>query len=259
MLIWLSMSEKIAIIPIEGAIFGEKSMLFLPIDFSDKISRLKRYISKAADDKDVKGIVFEIDSPGGSPYYSKELTREIKEVKKPKVARIEENCLSGAYWIASSCDKIVCDELSRVGGIGVAGIRVDLSDFMKKFGIQVDTSVTGRFKDLGMPFKPFGMEEKEIIDEELNLINDLFLNEIVKSRNIDKDRLKEIKDGKYFLGLKAKEIGLVDYIGGRKEAIDICKKLAGIDGDVEIEDYRKEMEEESFKGIGDIFKMFFDR
>lgn len=253
------MNEKIAIIPIKGAIFGEKSMLSLPIGFSDTISRLKKYIEKAANDEDVKGIIFEIDSPGGSPYYSKELAREIKEIKKPKVAKIEENCLSGAYWIASNCDKIVCDELSRVGGVGVAGIRLDLSDFMKKFGIQVDTSVTGRFKDLGMPFKPFGMEEKEIIDEELNLINDMFLKEIIKNRKIDETGLKEIKEGKYFLGIKAKEIGLVDYIGGRKEAIDICKKLAGIDGDIAIEDYGSAMEEESFKKIDDVFKMFFGR
>jgi len=253
------MKEKIAIIPIKGAIFGEKSLLSLPIDFSDTISRLKKYIDKAANDDEIKGIVFEIDSPGGSPYHSKELAREIKEIKKPKVAKIEENCLSGAYWIASNCDKILCDELSRVGGIGVAGIRIDLSDFMKKFGIQVDTSVTGRFKDLGMPFKPYGMEEKEIIDEELNLINDLFIKEVVKNRKIDETRLKEIKEGKYFLGIKAKEIGLVDYIGGRGDAIDICKKLAGVKGDVEIEDYGREMDEESFKGISDVFKMFFGR
>jgi len=234
-------------------------MLSFPIGFSDTISELKKYIEKASNDEDVKGIIFEIDSPGGSPYYSKELASEIKEIKKPKVAKIEENCLSGAYWIASSCDKIVCDELSRVGGIGVAGIRFDISDFMKKFGIQVDTSVTGRFKDLGMPFKPFGVEEKEIIDEELNLINDLFLNEIIKNRKVGEDRLKEIKEGRYFLGVKAKEIGLVDSIGGKKEAIDICKKLAGLEGDVEIEDYNKEMEEESFKRFEDIFKKFFSR
>ena len=258
------MKGKIAILPIKGVIYAEEPIPLLSsiIRFPGMLSKMRKQIESASQENEVKGIIFEIDSPGGAPYPSKELARMVKRIKKPTVAWIEENCLSGAYWIASSCDKIVCDELSRVGGIGVAGIRMDLSEFMKKFGIQFDASTTGRFKDLGMPFKSVSerREEKEIIDEELSTTNKIFVEDIIKNRNLpeNEEKIKEIKEGRYYLGTKAKDAGLVDFIGGREEAIEICKKAAGIDKDeVEIVDYGEVMEKESSNWMENMAKRFF--
>jgi protease-4 len=259
----IKVKGKIAILPIKGVIYGEEPIPFLPpiIRFPGMLSKIRKYIesvSQSQEKEDIKGMIFEIDSPGGAPYPSKELARMVKKIDLPTVAWIEENCLSGAYWIASSCDKIVCDELSRVGGIGVAGIRMDLSEFMKKFGVQFDASTTGRFKDLGLPFKSVGREEKEIIDEELSATNKIFVEDIIKNRNFpeNEEKIKEIKEGRYYLGTKAKDAGLVDLIGGREEAIELCKKAAGID-EAEIVDYGEVMEKESLNWIENIVKRFF--
>ena len=140
-------------VPIKGVIVsGESPPLgsfpLIPftgggITHSDDIVK---YIHLLGDKKRVKAIIFEIDSPGGTPYASKEIADAIKKIKKPTVAQIREHGTSGAYWIASACDKIVADPLSSIGGIGTRADRIDLTELVKKIGIKIDSFTKGEYK-----------------------------------------------------------------------------------------------------------------
>lgn len=216
--------EKIAILPIKGSIFGEG---MIPFPSLSPVAETKRYIEEVGKEAGIRGVIFEIDSPGGSPYPCKELAKSIEGLGKPKVAWIGENGLSGAYWIASTCDEIVADELSWVGGIGVLSIRSDFSELLEKLGIKFDVHATGKFKALGFPLGK-KEEDERFLKEELETINRIFIREVAKNRKLTEAQIKEISEGKPYLGARAKELGLVDHLGGREKAIEVCKRLAGL-------------------------------
>ncbi len=224
------------IIPIRGVILsGESSSLgplpLLPftgggVTRSDDIVK---YIQQAVGDRRVKAFIFEIDSPGGTPYASKEIADAIKKVKKPTVAQIREHGTSGAYWIASACKKIVADPLSSIGGIGTRADRIDLSELAKKIGIRIDSFVKGEYKGVGSPYSGLSEKEKKFIDEHIETFNEYFVDEVKRNRNIKDDKiLQDITSGKSYLGKAALNLGLIDYLGGREKALQVASTLTGI-------------------------------
>jgi len=223
--------NKIALIPVKGVISfeGELSFPFLAkgnVCGSDKILEM---LEEAKKSKTIKAIVLEINSPGGTPYPSKEVAEYLKNFGKPTVAWVREVAASGAYWIASSCQKIVADALSTVGSIGVASFRPDFSKLMKKFGIDVETLTTGIYKSLGFPFKKSTPEEKEVLEKELQIVYKIFIQEVKKNRNLAENVVKEISSGKVYFGEEGKKLGLLDYLGGKDKAISVAKELAKIE------------------------------
>jgi len=174
----------------------------------------------------------EINSPGGTPLPSKEIAEAIKSIGKPTVAWIRETATSGAYWIAAATDAIVADSLSTLGSIGVASIRPDFSEFLKKIGIDVDTVASGIHKLLGLPFKPLSSEEKEEDrkrrEEEIKIIQQIFLEGIKEKRSLREDVIEEISSGKTYLGQEAKDLGLIDELGGKEKALEVAAKKANL-------------------------------
>ncbi|GAG63389.1 unnamed protein product [marine sediment metagenome] len=226
----------VRIIPIRGVVIsGESSPLgplpILPftgggITQSDDIVR---YIQLLESDRRVKAIIFEIDSPGGTPYASKEIADAIKKVKKPTVAQIREHGTSGAYWIASACKKIVADPLSSIGGIGTRAERIDLSELAKKIGIKIDSFIKGEYKGIGSPYSELSEKEKKFIEEHVEAFNKYFVDEVKQNRNIkDGKILGDITSGKSYMGKDALDLGLIDYLGGKEKAIQIASELAGV-------------------------------
>ena len=147
---------------------------------------------------------------------------------KPAIAWVREYAASGAYWIASACDEIVADELSTVGSIGAMSIRPDIGELMKKFGIEVETLRTGIYKGLGLPYEKLTEEERELLKKELDEIQDNFLNAVAKNRKLDDAKMKELSTAKVYLGREAKDMGLIDHLGGKELAIRIAKERSGI-------------------------------
>lgn len=240
--------NKLAIIPLEGPIAEGSGMGIFPMGGKSPISKAEDYIDEIKEEKKYKALILEINSPGGSPYKSKDIAEKIESLDVYKVARIEEQGASGAYWIACSCDAIIADKLSSVGGVGVLSIRPDISDFLKEMGIDVDVKGKGKFKQAGFPFFKPSEEEEEQREQVLEKINQMFREHVSKNREIRDD---EVFEGKVYLGDEAKEKGLIDYIGGREEAIELCKKAAGYD-DLTIKDFGKEIRKgPSFR---DLFK-----
>ena len=215
-------------VPIQGAIVPGRrlpfSSLFTPVAFSEDIVS---YIDELNNSK-AGAVIFEINSPGGEAYASKQIGDAIKRLKKPTVALIKAHGTSGAYWIASACDKIVADPLSDVGSIGTITTHFNLSELLDKIGIDVKSLSTGKFKDVDSPFKKMSEEGEEFIKEHLEAVNREFVNEIKTNRKIeDEETIKKLTSGKPFLGREAQELGLVDCLGDRSKAIEVASKLAG--------------------------------
>jgi protease-4 len=218
------MLENIAEIPIHGTLTRTPSLL----GRSAPVELLINVLNKLKDKWSIKAFIFDIDSPGGEPYSSKELAMVIKKIKKPTIANIKTYAASGAYWIASSCDKIVADELSVVGSIGVMNIRPDVSDFLQKFGINIDAISSGKFKEYGLPFQKQTKEEEKMIHEQVRLIYENFYKSVEEKRKFNKEMLSDIKEGKIFYGKEALEAGLIDKLGDKETCIELAKELGNL-------------------------------
>src|SRR3989344_1799252 len=140
--------EKIAVIPIQGAIVGQSSVGFTTAS-SVQSSTIVQFIKEAQADDSVKGILLEINSPGGTVVASKEIVQAVKNSEKPVVAYIREIGTSGAYWVASASDHIVADELSLTGSIGVISTFLEFSRLIEDYGVTYEGLKTGKYKDVG--------------------------------------------------------------------------------------------------------------
>jgi protease-4 len=214
----------IAIIPVKGTLTTEG--LYFGLVASSR--GLIQAIDESERRKKIKAVIFEINSPGGTPFAAKEIATRIKAMAKPTIAWVREYATSGAYWIASACDEIVADELSTVGSIGVITIRPDIGELLKKFGVDVETLKTGIYKGLGLPYEKPTAEERELLTSELEEIKESFLRAIGENRHLTEETLKELATAKIYLGREAKTLGLVDHLGGKDMAIARAKELSGI-------------------------------
>ncbi len=208
---------NVALIPIKGELVTE-SASFLP-GTETSSHDLVKLIEKADKDDFIEGIIFEINSPGGSAIASDEVAEAIKAVKKPNVAWIREEGASGAYWIATSTDYIVANRMSIVGSIGVTASYLRLGGLLNKYNITYERMVSGRLKDEGSPFRDATPEEKEKLQAILDKIHSEFIEQVADGRNMSRQSVERIATGEVFLGMDAKEIGLVDELGGKAEAI----------------------------------------
>jgi signal peptide peptidase SppA len=184
-------------------------------------------IKQANDDERIKAILVDVDSSGGYPVAGEEISVAIKNSEKPVIALIREQGDSAAYWAVSSADKIFASRNSDVGSIGVTSSY--LSDVGKnaKEGYTFEQISVGKFKDSGSVDKPLTAEEKALFLRDLNIIYNNFVQDIANNRNIPIDKVRLIADGSSMLGDKAKELGLIDTIGGLPEVELYLEKTTG--------------------------------
>jgi len=222
-------ADKIAIIPIYGIItISGDSGGILSSGSSTSSEVITAFIKKANEDPQIKGIILEINSPGGEVVASEEIAQAVKNSKKPVVAWIREVGASGAYWIASASSVIVADRLSITGSIGVLASYLEFSGLFEKYGITYQKLTSGELKDTGTPFRSLQDNEKEILQKKLDLIQEIFITEVAQNRKLPEQSVRELATGMFYLGLEAKQNGLIDVIGSKQEAIDQVKRLAGI-------------------------------
>ncbi len=226
--------NKIAIIYASGNIVSGKStkddMGSETISEAIRIARL---------DKNVKAIVLRVNSPGGSALASDVMWREVVLAKKakPVVVSMGDVAASGGYYISCAADKIVADETTITGSIGVFGVIPNMQGFFNnKLGITFDDVKTNAHGDIMTVFRPLTAEEKDIIQIGVEKIYDDFITKVAEGRKMTKEQVDSIGQGRVWAGNDAKEIGLVDEIGGLNKAIDIAKGLAKLTA-YEIEEY----------------------
>ncbi len=187
-------------------------------------------IKSVENDDGYKGVILEINSPGGGACASERLYMAVRRLSrvKPTVALIDSLGASGAYFVSCGADKIVAYPASVVGSIGVVFERLNVSALSKKLGVSAFVVKSGPLKDVGNPFRPPTRQDRKMLQEVVNSIYMVFLKAVSKSRHIPLDKLKPYANGSVFSGVSALRMGLVDSVDGRRGAINEIKALAHI-------------------------------
>lgn len=217
---------NVALIPINGIITGDGASYLGQDTVSSQT--IVDFIEEAEKDELLKAIVLEINSPGGSAVASDEIAAAVKKSEKPVIALIRESGASGAYWIASATNYIVANRMSITGSIGVVSSYLEFSGLMEKYGVEYERLVAGDYKDMGSPYQKLSDKEKKIMQSKLNKIHDYFIAEVVKNRNMSENHVRKLATGEFYLGVEAKELGLVDELGDKDTVEKILKEKYGL-------------------------------
>lgn len=212
-----TLGANVAIIPVEGVLMAGYDQAFNGVTTSDQMLKL---IDKAEKDKDIKAVIFRINSPGGSAVASDEIATAIKRMGKPSVAVIREVGASGAYWVATATDHVIANRMSVTGSIGVIGSYVSFGRFLEHWNVTYNQLISGDMKDIGTPYRELDDDEKAYLQEKLDKIHWFFTDAVATNRNKTFEAVEEIADGRWFLGYEAKDLGLIDQLGGEQEALD---------------------------------------
>ena len=219
-------SNKIAIIFASGDIHSGKGE-----EHSIGSESIAEEIRKARLDDKVKAIVLRVNSPGGSALASDIIWREVVLAKKtkPVIASMSDVAASGGYYISMGCDAIVADPTTITGSIGVFGLLFNMDKFLKdKLGITTDREATGKFSGMETVTRELTPEEKDIIQKEVERIYRDFTGKAAQGRNMSVDSIHAVAQGRVWTALEAKQIGLVDELGGLEDAIQLAAKKAKI-------------------------------
>ncbi len=188
-------------------------------------------IRAMAEDKDIKAVVIRVNSPGGSALASDVILREldILKKKKPLVVSMGNVAASGGYYIASGAEKIFAEKNTITGSIGVFGIIPNIGQMMEnKLGVTFDEVELHEHAAMGV-YKNFDALEATRIQQSIDKIYFSFKSIVAKGRNMNIDSLENIAQGRVWSGTRAKELKLVDEIGGLKEAIAYTAKSKSLD------------------------------
>jgi len=195
-------------------------------------------LRKAAADTNIRAVVLRLNSPGGTAAGAQEIASEVDKLRrtagKKVVVSMGDTSTSGAYWIASRAEKIVANPGTLTGSIGVIMQTEDLQKFYNKIGISTNTFKSGPHKDMGSPNRPVTPEEQTIFQSMIDDIYDQFLTAVAEGRNMDRQAVRPLADGRVFTGRQAKEVGLIDELGGYHEAIALAGDLAGLGTEPEV-------------------------
>ena len=196
---------------------------------------LSKTIREAREDKNVKAIVLRVNSPGGSALASETILREMDLAKeaKPVIVSMGDVAASGGYYIACQADTIVANPTTITGSIGVFGVLMNAKEMMNnKLGITIDTVKTNKHADIGTIFRPLTRIERQIIQNSVENVYNTFISRVSLGRNLSKEYIDSVGQGRVWTGRDALELGLVDVLGGLETAIEISSNMA------DLQDYR---------------------
>jgi len=214
-------SGCIGLIEINGELLPDDTPDSLFSSSAPGSASVVKLIEEADSRHDVRAILLQINSPGGSPLASREIYSALKEVNKPKVAYFRELAASGGYYIAMGTDYIVSEPDTLTGSIGVRSTLMDLSGLYSKLGINETSVKSGELKDIGSPSRPMTEKEMTVMQGIVDEVFEEFKGVVAENRGsrLRHPQFEEILDARILTGRQAYSIGLVDEIGGRKAAI----------------------------------------
>jgi len=233
----LSKKNRILSLSLDGLISEESAGSTFTIGkVSSQAVQVREQLIKALNEESIKGVLIRINSPGGTVGISQEIYRAIIRLrkKKPVIATIGDIAASGGYYIASACNYIFANPGSLTGSIGVISHFYNLEETYKKLGVKSITIKAGKYKDIGSPDRPMTREEKALWEEILYDTYDQFTEDVYQGRkasskeygklrnNLTRQQVQNFSEGLIFSGSIGKQIGLIDYLGGKHEAL---KKL----------------------------------
>ena len=231
--------NKVAVISLSGPVQSADSsgLFFGGTVISPKLVRSQ--LERAKDDTAVKAIVIHVESPGGSVAACQEILNEIEQVEKPVVVTFGDLAASGGYYISAKADKIVALPGTLTGSIGVISEIPNLKGLFDKLGIEMEVFTAGKYKDMYAGIRELTPEEKAIMQEMTDQLYDQFIQVVAEGRSLSEEKVRELATGQLYTGVQAKELGLVDELGGLDTAIDLAASLADIK-EPEVEYYKRE-------------------
>jgi len=225
----LSGEDRIALIRVEGVI----------LDAQQTVGDLKKF----GDSPSVKAIVLRIDSPGGGVVPSQEIHDAVKRVRnknnKAVIASMGTVAASGGYYIAAATDRIIANPGTLTGSIGVIMELANLEGLLKKIGVENVVVKSGRYKDIGSPFRKMNVEDRRILQSVMDDVHTQFIEAVAEGRSLDVTDVQPLADGRIFTGRQAKDAKLVDELGDLDDAIRLAADLAGIEGEPKVVEPRK--------------------
>lgn len=201
--------------------------------------RFARIFRRLQQDKTVRAIVLRVNSPGGSATASEVMQREIKLVgkTKPVIVSMGDVAASGGYWIATDANRIFAEPNTITGSIGVFGVLPNFQKLANNNGITWDVVKTAKLADSQTVSRPKSPQELAVYQSSVNRLYGLFLSKVAQGRNLPAQKVAEIAQGRVWSGVAAKEIGLVDEIGGVDAAISYAAKQAKLGNDWQVTEY----------------------
>ncbi len=194
-------------------------------------TKVIRDLRKLKDNEDIKAVVLRVNSPGGSAFASEQIWHAVKELKakKPVIVSMGDYAASGGYYISCVADTIVAEPTTLTGSIGIFGMVPNIKGLTEKIGITTDVVKTNKFSDFGNIMRPFNNDEKALMQMMITEGYDTFVTRCAEGRHMTKEAIEKIAEGRVWTGEAAKELGLVDELGGIDKALNIAVEKAGID------------------------------
>jgi len=195
-----------------------------------------RQLDKWTNNNSIEAVVLHVNSPGGGVSISQEIYDAVGRLKneKPVVVAMAAVAASGGYYIACGADRIIANQGTLTGSIGVIFQFHTFGDLMDKVGIGTETVKSGEFKDIGSYNRDMTKKEELMLRSVVMDTYEQFVEAIAEGRSKEKDEVYRLADGSLFTGLQAYNLGLVDTLGGLYEAVEIAAELAGIEGEPNI-------------------------
>ena len=208
---------RVAIVELEGVI----------LEIDDIVRELKAY----RENPTVRAVVLRINSPGGVVAPTQELhdaVLRLRQAGKPVVASLGSVAASGGYYVAVACDQIYANPGTLTGSIGVIMQLANLEQLLKKVGVDYVVVKAGQFKDIGNVARAMTPDERRVMQALLDDVHGQFIGAVAAGRKLPREDVMRFADGRVFSGVQAKDLRMIDALGGLEEAVLAAARLAGI-------------------------------
>ena len=203
---------EVRIIPIRGIIARDCRGWF---PWATDTEELEELVSEAENDANVRAVIFDVDSPGGTVNGVVELCERIANMKKPTTGYASGVAASAGYWILSSCNQILIRRSTEVGCIGVYSVNLDLSKYYEQMGVTVEMFASGQYKGMGYPGTSLTDAQRSLVQSDVNGMSEVFSRHVETNRaNAGKIVARESMQGQCFMGDDAVLFGLADMVVG---------------------------------------------
>ena len=222
----VTFGDAVAVVDIHGQIFYN----------TGKAAEIEGY----ADNTNIKAVLLHINSPGGGVAASQAIYHAVAKVraKKPVVVVMGSVAASGGYYVACAADTIVAHEGTITGSIGVIAEFLNTEELLQKVGVDVTIVKSGRYKDIGTPYRGMTEAEKAYVGRLLDGVYNQFLEAVSEGRGMPIASVRRLAEGRLYTGQEALEAGLVDKIGTYQDALELAAEMGGITGKPKVVQWR---------------------
>jgi protease-4 len=238
-------TKKIALVDVDGILRNTRERSMLTGSGENPVSLFAEKLDQAAKDDSVRAVVLRINSPGGTVTATDLMYAEVRSFRqrtgKPVVACMLDVAASGGYYLACAADRIYAHPTTVTGSIGVIMVAPEFAGTMQKLGVRANVFKSGPLKDAGSMFRELNDADRAVFQGLIDGMYAGFLEVVAAARpGIEAERLKQLADGRVYLGAEAVKLGLVDETGTLHDAIFAAKELAGLsDKAVKVVEYAR--------------------